>query len=621
MESIVGQTVSHYAFLEKLGAGGMGQIYKARDSRLNRIVAVKVLAPGRTRDPEKRRRFIQEAQAASALNHPNIITIHDILPEGDTQYMVMEHIAGRTLFELIAGGRLPVAQVLQIATQIANALAAAHAAGIIHRDLKPANVMVTSSGLVKVLDFGLAKLLDSGAGIRSPATTDSQTSDPVTQTAAPLTVEGSIMGTVSYMSPEQAEGLKVDARSDIFSFGAVLYEMVTGQRAFDGDSGISILSAVLRDEVKPIRDLAPDTPAELEDVISRCLRKNPADRWQSMTDVATALTSLRARLDSGVALRTVASTIAPTVTLSSTPAPVSDTASKTVSNTVSQTVSKKGAKRGLSLGVTCAAVVVVAVLGAWWETHRQVIPPAPKSPVNTAAQSAPKPSPMPAPAAPAPKPETAANNDVATTIAPTAAPPPSTPVIPFPNKLKTPALPPPIVTPSSDAKTKSPVQPQAATTATAPVVVAPTPRVPAVAETVPVKLDDGLPFRIALVDDVPTDTEVGHVLRFQVLEGVKSGDVVVIAKGAIVSGSVAALAGKRNFFGERSKVRFQLTSVQSVDDNKINLRATPASKDDGAETRPFATLKGSPKDKNLIAASGAEYVAYVSGDQTVNVHK
>ncbi|HTC91220.1 MAG TPA: serine/threonine-protein kinase [Bryobacteraceae bacterium] len=619
MESIVGQTVSHYAFLEKLGSGGMGQIYKARDSRLNRIVAVKVLAPGRTRDPEKRRRFIQEAQAASALNHPNIITIHDILPEGDTQYMVMEHVAGRTLFELIAGGKLPVAQVLQIATQIANALAAAHAAGIIHRDLKPANVMVTSSGLVKVLDFGLAKLLDSGAGIRSPATTDSDSADPVTQTAAPLTVEGSIMGTVSYMSPEQAEGLKVDARSDIFSFGAVLYEMVTGQRAFDGDSGISILSAVLRDEVRPIRDLAPETPAELEDVISRCLRKNPADRWQSMTDVATALTSLRARLDSGVELRPVASTIPPAVAFSSTPPPVSDTASKTVS----QTSSKKSARRGLSLGVICAAVVVIAVLGAWWETHRQVVPAAPKSPqpVSTVAQSAPKPSPMPAAAVPETKPDTAASNDATATIAPTAAPPPLTPVNPLPNKLKTPALPPPVVAPPSDAKTKPPVQPQAATTATAPVVVAPAPRVPAVAEIVPAKLDDGLPFRIALVDDVPIDTEVGHILHFRVLDGVKSGDVEVIAKGAIVSGSVAALAGKRNFFGERSKVRFQLTSVQSVDDTKINLRATPASKADGAETRPFVTLKGSPKDKNLIAASGAEYVAYVSGDQTVNVHK
>jgi hypothetical protein len=224
---------------------------------------------------------------------------------------------------------------------------------------------------------------------------------------------------------------------------------------------------------------------------------------------------------------------------------------------------------------------------------------------------------MPAAAAPAPKPD-AANNDVAATIAPTAAPPPPTSVNPLPNKSKTPVLPSPIVPPSSDAKTKPP---QPATTAAATVVVAPAPRVPAVAETVPLKLDDGLPFRIALVDDIPVDTEVGHVLRFQVVDGVKSGDVVVIAKGAIVSGSVAALAGKRNFFGERSKVRFQLTSVQSVDDSKINLRATPASKDGGVDTRPFATLKGSPKDKNLIAASGAEYVAYVSGDQTVNVHK
>jgi serine/threonine protein kinase len=299
MESIVGQTVAQYAFLEKLGAGGMGEIYKARDSRLNRIVAVKVLAPGRTRDPERRRRFIQEAQAASALNHPNIITIHDILPEGDTQYMVMEHVSGKTLHEMIAAGRLPVPQVLQIATQMANALSAAHAAGIIHRDLKPANVMVTGSGLVKVLDFGLAKLMDPGARMRSGDS--SLTQDPLTLTAAPLTVEGAIMGTVNYMSPEQAEGLKVDARSDIFSFGAVLYEMVTGQRAFEGDSGLSTLSAVLRDEVKPIPSIAPDVPAELDHLIARCLRKNPAERWQSMIEVAAELNRVRAHLEASPA--------------------------------------------------------------------------------------------------------------------------------------------------------------------------------------------------------------------------------------------------------------------------------------------------------------------------------
>ncbi len=285
-ESFIGQTVSHYAFIEKLGAGGMGEIYKARDSRLKRMVAVKVLAPGKTRDPVGRRRFIQEAQAASALNHPNIITIHDILPDGDTQYMVMEYVPGKTLQGLISAGRLPISQVLQLGTQMANALGVAHAAGIIHRDFKPANVMVTSSGLVKVLDFGLAKLTDLSS--RMELTSDGEAN---TLTSAPLTREGSIMGTVNYMSPEQAEGLKVDARSDIFSFGAVLYEMVTGHRAFDGDSGISTLSAVLRDEAKPIQEMAPDVPAEFADIVNRCLRKNPAARWQSMTEVETALSA------------------------------------------------------------------------------------------------------------------------------------------------------------------------------------------------------------------------------------------------------------------------------------------------------------------------------------------
>ena len=612
MESIVGQTISHYAFLEKLGAGGMGQIYKARDSRLNRIVAVKVLSPGRTRDPERRRRFIQEAQAASALNHPNIITIHDILPEGDTQYMVMEHVAGRTLFELIAAGPMPVAQVLQIATQIGNALAAAHAAGIIHRDLKPANVMVTSSGLVKVLDFGLAKLMDPAVGMRSPASATGQTDDPVTLTAAPLTVEGSIMGTVNYMSPEQAEGLKVDARSDIFSFGAVLYEMVTGQRAFDGDSGISILSAVLRDEVKPIREIAPRTPAELDDVIMRCLRKSTGDRWQSMSEVAAALNSLRARFESGVVLRPVASSLeAPPATRSSAPT------ATTVKTPVA--APKSGRKKIVLMGATCVAVVAVALAGAWFQTHRFARTAQPE----VTANAAPAPQTAPAPAAPPPETQTdvAANSDTTGTIAPVAAPPPPTPIIPLGNKLKTPE-PSPVVTPPPAPKPKGPVQTAvaAATPAAAP-ATAPDPRAPAVSEIVPLKLNDGMPFRIALMDDVPIDTEVGHALRFRVLDGLKSGDVVVIAKGAIVAGSIAALAGKRNFFGERSKVRFDLTSVASVDDSKINVRATPASKDDGIESRPFVTLKGSPKDKNLIAASGTEYVAYVAGDQTVSVHR
>jgi serine/threonine-protein kinase len=580
MESIVGQTVAQYAFLEKLGAGGMGEIYKARDSRLNRIVAVKVLAPGRTRDPERRRRFIQEAQAASALNHPNIITIHDILPEGDTQYMVMEHVSGQTLHEMIAAGRLPVPQVLQISTQMANALSAAHAAGIIHRDLKPANVMVTGSGLVKVLDFGLAKLMDPGARMRSGDS--SQTQDPLTVTVAPLTVEGAIMGTVNYMSPEQAEGLKVDARSDIFSFGAVLYEMVTGQRAFEGDSGLSTLSAVLRDEVKPIPSIAPDVPAELDHLIARCLRKNPAERWQSMIEVASELNRIRALLEAS-------------------PAP--PPSSSQVNALPVPAITKPKSKNAIWLGGIATVILAVVLAGGWWKLHH---PSAVASiePAPAATVAPPSPAPAPAPIAPE------AKNDTADAVSPTVAPPPSTPFVPPASKSKTP-VPPPVVT-----ATRAPI----AAAPPAPPAVVPVPHAPPPAEIVPVKLNDGVPFRVALLEDVPADAEVGQTLRFRVLDGLEAGDIVVIAKGAIVTGAVTALGGKRSFFGERSKMRFRLISAASVDDGKIDVRATPAAKAGGDETRPFEPPKGS-KDKKLIAASGAEYVAYVSGDQTVNVHK
>src|SRR5712692_850007 len=235
---MVGKTVHQYQFIEKLGAGGMGEIFKAQDTRLNRVVAIKVLTSANS-DSDRRRRFLQEAQAASALNHPNIITIHDIITEGDAEYMVMEFVHGKTLVDIIPKGGLRVPQVLKYAIQMADALQVAHAAGIIHRDLKPGNVMATDPGLVKILDFGLAKLTDRG-----PV---SQVGD-ATQTIAeaPLTVEGTIIGTVSYMSPEQAQGKKVDSRSDIFSFGLVLYEMATGQRAFIGDNALSTLSAILR---------------------------------------------------------------------------------------------------------------------------------------------------------------------------------------------------------------------------------------------------------------------------------------------------------------------------------------------------------------------------------------
>ena len=224
------------------------------------------------------------------LNHPNIITIYDIVSEDDSEYMVMELVSGKTLADLIPPGGMGVAKTLQYSAQMADALRAAHAAGIVHRDLKPGNVMVTDSGLVKILDFGLAKI-----NVATELTEETQTIG-----AAPLTVEGSILGTVAYMSPEQAQGKKVDARSDIFSFGVVMYEMLTGTKAFPGDSAITTLTAILRDEVKPIAELVPDVPPELVEIITLALRKDPKDRWQSTQVMYTVLAAQKARFDSGV---------------------------------------------------------------------------------------------------------------------------------------------------------------------------------------------------------------------------------------------------------------------------------------------------------------------------------
>jgi len=288
---MVGRAVLHYQILEKLGAGGMGEVYKARDTRLNRFVALKVLPPGMARDTERQRRFVHEAQAASALNHPNIITIYDIVSDGDTQFMVVEFVVGKTLLELIPKEGLRIPQAIQYAAQMADAMAAAHEAGIIHRDLKPANVMVTASGLVKLLDFGLAKVLEG--------TTDDLNGETASLTVAPLTVEGTVMGTVNYMSPEQAEGRKIDTRSDIFSFGAVLYEMLTGRTAFRGVNTIATLTAVLRDDIRPISEAKPETPPELMRIVEMCLRKDPAQRYQSMQEIQAALLPLKRQSDSG----------------------------------------------------------------------------------------------------------------------------------------------------------------------------------------------------------------------------------------------------------------------------------------------------------------------------------
>ncbi len=247
--------------------------------------------PGRAETTNHRARFIQEARSASrALNHPNIITIHDIVAVDAGECIVMEFVRGKTLGDLIEAGRIPSVDCLKFATQIADALAAAHGIGIVHRDLKPANVMVTPEGLAKVLDFGLAKLAgeeqNSGAAGLGVGQSDSTVSIQVD--TRPKTAEGAIIGTVAYMSPEQAQGQRVDARSDIFSFGALLYEMVTGERAFHGISGLGTLTAVLRDNPLEFSKANVDAPAELQDVVMRCLRKDPDQRFQSMHDVKNA---------------------------------------------------------------------------------------------------------------------------------------------------------------------------------------------------------------------------------------------------------------------------------------------------------------------------------------------
>ena len=277
---LTGRTLGRYEILAKLGAGGMGEVYRARDTRLKREVALKVLPSKWTRDIDRKRRFEQEARAASALNHSNIVTIYDIDEIEGVNVIAMEYVTGKALDHLIPRQGLPLQHALKYGIEIAAALAAAHAAGIVHRDLKPSNVMVSDTGQVKVLDFGLAKLTEQvTAGEDEP-----------TVTLRPETEEGAIIGTVSYMSPEQAEGKPVDARSDIFSFGSMLYEMVTGQRAFRGATKISTLAAIVEHEPPPLDAVAPQ---ELVRVITRCLRKEAARRFQHMGDVQIALEELK----------------------------------------------------------------------------------------------------------------------------------------------------------------------------------------------------------------------------------------------------------------------------------------------------------------------------------------
>ena len=588
---MIGRTISHYQVTEQLGAGGMGQIFKARDPRLNRTVAIKALSGNAVGDPERRRRFVQEARAASSLNHPNIITIHDILSDSDTEYMVMEYVAGKTLGELIPPGGIGVEKTLRYGVQIADALAAAHAAGIVHRDLKPGNVMVTESGLVKILDFGLAKMS------LGTLTDEAQLTEATKTIGAPLTVEGSILGTVSYMSPEQAQGGKIDARSDIFSFGSLMYEMVTGNKAFPGPSPIATLTAILRDEVRPIRDAAPDCPPELEEIIGRAMRKAPADRWQSMQEIHTVLGGLRQKFESGILH---ASMIAP-------PA---------------KKPSRKRPLGAIALGIVVAAIVMVIVaVGGWLYSTRHVHVPASNPTVQSAPAAAVPSAPgdKPSPLAEAPKPEADGVLTNRSVLELAGAHVPDSVIVSQIRASKTKFD---LSTAGIIQLTKGGVAPAvieamrhpSGEAVPPPPAPGATPAASATTRAVPLPVD--IPFEITLAEEVPINPVPGTKLHFRVARDFHVEGEVAIGKGAPVTGEVLE-PGKKGILGRGGKPAFRLTEVVAVDGTRVKLKASSGRSDKNEHNIEPQGHRG----KESLAPAGSSYLAYFDGDQTVAVKK
>jgi serine/threonine-protein kinase len=604
---MVGRTISHYQLIEKLGAGGMGDVYRAQDTRLSRTVAIKVLSESHAANDERRRRFLQEAQAASALNHPNIITIHDVLVEGDSEFIVMEHIPGKDLADLIPPGGLSVTEVLGYAIQMADALSAAHAAGIVHRDLKPANVMVTQSGLVKILDFGLAKL--------SRATLTTGLGDATaTLGASPITIEGSILGTVSYMSPEQAEGKAVDARSDIFSFGVVLYEMVTGRKAFKGDTTLSTLSSILRDEVRPV-SATTNVPPLLDQIVRQCLCKNPMARWQSMQEVRAALVALQRKPDSVLA-----------------PPP-----------------GNRRSSLPIVVGVAGAVLALVAVGGWWVMSHGRAVQPAAPPP---AAASGNQSVPIPADGSVLTNDWIVAmvKNKVATSIIlqqirsmPTrfdlsnpaeiirlteagvpeeilaamrtvkpAAPSKPSPITSATNRqtaAPAPATPPPADT---SATAPAPPTPQAGTPATnahpATPPAAEKPTAPPATQSITVATN--MPFSIRLAEDIPADAEPGRTIRFTTVGAFPTEGPTAVAANTVLTGEIVD--------GGKKKPAFRLKDVAAVDGSKLSIHAG-GSTPDGRRSFDVPAMARHPKE--IAAPAGTGYIAYTVGAHTVMVRK
>ena len=590
---MVGRKISHYQLIEKLGSGGMGDVYRAQDFRLNRTVAIKVLSESHSGDAERRARFQQEAQAASALNHPNIITIHDVLFEEGTEFIVMEYVTGKDLADLIPPGGLSVAEVLGYAVQMADALQAAHAAGIIHRDLKPANVMVTQTGLVKILDFGLAKLSRGASSI-------DLTDKTATLGASPITIEGSILGTVSYMSPEQAEGKVVDARSDIFSFGVVLYEMVTGRRAFTGDTTLSTLSSILRDEVRPVSESSAHVPPLLDQIIRQCLCKNPVARWQSMQEVRSVLSALQNR---------PASTMAPA-------APAVATKSKPP----------------IALIAGAVVLVLAAAGGGWWILTHRGAAPAPPAIATTPAQ--------PQPDAAPPVGKVLDNNGIVYMVVDAKVPTDlilrqirTTPTNfdlsnPELARLSKAGVPKEILEamanvkpmaaaakPSPTAPSTAPAPPpQPAATNSTPQPTATSPEPPPAPPVVPaatqsVSVPDALPLTIRLAEDIPADAEAGQTIKFTAPDGFVVGATTVLPKNAAIQGEIVE-GGK--------KKTFRLKKVTAAEGSKLTLRIGGGNRDD---VRPLELPKMPRHAKEIAAPAGTEYTAYTKGQQTISIRK